>query len=199
LRLRAALAVFTLGAALPAPAAEEYVIDPAHTFATWEVDHLGIASQRGRFDRSRGKATLDRDARAGTIEIEIDAASVSTGNPALDRLLASEEFFDAARNPVIAFRAQRVEFEGGNPGRVEGELTLAGVSRPLALAIGRFACTRKPFVVVQRCGADATATLRRSQFGLSRYASFVGDEVRISVQVEAILQEKAPPAGASGG
>jgi polyisoprenoid-binding protein YceI len=193
------LALLALGAALPAPAAEEYVIDPAHTFATWEVDHLGIATQRGRFDRSRGKATLDRDARAGTIEVEIDAGSASTGNPALDKLLASDEFFDASRNPVIAFRAQHIEFAGGDPARVEGELTLAGVSRPLTLAIARFACTRKPFVVVQRCGADATATLRRSHFGMSRYASFVGDEVRISVQVEAILQEQPPPAGATGG
>ena len=180
-------------------AAETYVIDPAHTFASFSVDHLGIATQRGRFDRSRGRATLDREARTGTIEVEIDSASVSTGNAQLDTLLRSEEFFDSARHPAIRFRANQVEFDGGQPRAVAGELTLLGVTRPVMLAIGRFGCTRKPFVVVQRCGADASASIRRSEFGLKGYASFVGDEVGIAIQVEAILQEPPPAAGPGAG
>jgi polyisoprenoid-binding protein YceI len=196
-RRTACAALATALAASNALGAEVYVIDPAHTFASFSVDHLGIATQRGRFDRSRGRATLDREARAGTIDIEIDSASVSTGNAQLDSLLKSDEFFDSARHPAIRFRADRIEFDGGQPRAVAGELTLLGVTRPVALAIGRFGCTRRPFIVVQRCGADATATIRRSEFGLKAYASFVGDEVGISIQVEAILQE-APPAAGSG-
>ncbi len=195
----AACAALALAFPLPAAAADIFAIDPAHTFATFSVDHLGVSTQRGRFDRTRGRATLDREARQGAIEVEIDSASVSTGNTQLDALLRSEEFFDSARHPAIGFRSSRVEFERGQPVRVEGELTLLGVTRPVALAIGRFACTRKPFVVLQRCGADATASIRRSEFGLKGYASFVGDEVAIAIQVEAILQEPPPAAGPPGG
>jgi polyisoprenoid-binding protein YceI len=197
-RRRAACAA--LGTALVASsalAAETYVIDPAHTFASFSVDHLGIATQRGRFDRSRGRAALDREARTGTIEVEIDSASVSTGNAPLDALLRSDEFFDSARHPAIRFHADQVEFDRGQPRAVAGELTLLGVTRPVRLAIERFGCTRKPFGVVERCGADASALIRRSEFGLKGYAAFVGDEVRIAIQVEAILQE--PPAAAPGG
>jgi polyisoprenoid-binding protein YceI len=199
-RRRAACAALATALAAPnALAAETYVIDPAHTFASFSVDHLGIATQRGRFDRSRGRAVLDREARTGTIEIEIDSASVSTGNAQLDALLRSDEFFDSARQPAIRFHADQVEFDGGQPRAAAGELTLLGVTRPVTLAIGRFGCTRKPFIVVQRCGADATATMRRSEFGLKAYASFVGDEVGISIQVEAILQEPPPAAGPGAG
>jgi len=199
-RRRAACAALAIACCAPvAFAAETFAIDPAHTFASFAVDHLGIATQHGRFDRSRGRATLDREARSGTIEVEIDSASVSTGNAQLDALLRSEEFFDSARHPAIRFRADRVEFERGEPARVEGELTLAGVTRPVTLAIGRFACTRRPFVVLLRCGADASASIRRSEFGLKGYASFVGDEVGIAIQVEAILQEPPPAAGPGAG
>jgi len=197
-RRAARTALATALVATNALAAETYVIDPAHTFASFSVDHLGIATQRGRFDRSRGRATLDREARAGTIDIEIDSASVSTGNAQLDALLRSDEFFDSVRQPAIRFHAEQIEFDAAQPRAVAGELTLLGVTRPVTLAIGRFGCTRKPFVVVQRCGADASASIRRSQFGLKGYASFVGDEVGIAIQVEAILQEPPPPAGPGG-
>jgi polyisoprenoid-binding protein YceI len=178
---------------------ESYVVDPAHTFASFGVDHLGIATQRGRFDRSRGRIVLDRESGQGLVEIEIDAASISTGNPKIDALLRSEDFFDVERHPHIAYRATRLAFEAGQLARVDGELTLLGVTRPVAIAIARTACTVKPFLVRTTCGADGAARFSRADFGMKGLAAFIGDEVRIDVQVEAVRQEPAAPPGASQG
>jgi len=190
-----------LGAALGAQAAPEtYVVDPSHTFPSFRVAHLDISTQRGRFDRTRGNITLDRDAASGSIAIEIDAAAVSTGNPRLDAALRGEDFFDVERHPRIAFRSTRVQFERGEPARIEGELTLLGVTRPVALQVERFACTLKPFLVRTTCGADVSGLISRSAFGMKSYAAFVGDEVRLEIQVEAIKEEKpAEPPSAGGG
>lgn len=192
-------AVALLLAAPPGFAADAYVIDPGHTFPGFEVSHLGIATQRGRFDKTTGRITLDVHARTGAIEIEIDATSISTGNPVLDRALRGEEFFDIARHPRIRFQSARVEFEGERPVRAEGELTMVGVTQPVTLQLQHFGCTRKPFFVRTTCGADVAASVSRAAFGMKGYAGFVGDEVRLVIQVEAVKQESAAPQQSSGG
>lgn len=194
--LAAALALWA-PAALAAP--ETFVVDPGHTFPGFEVVHLGISTQRGRFDRTGGRIEIDREAGTARIELAIETASVSTGNKALDGVLKGEDFFDVEKHPRITFRASQVEFDKGEPRRARGELTMNGVTRPVALTVERFACTRLPFLVRLTCGADVTATLKRGDFGLSRFSNFVADEVRIVVQLEAIREEPpvAPPA--SGG
>jgi polyisoprenoid-binding protein YceI len=198
-KARCALAGAALAAAVPAQALETYAVDPAHTIPTFEVEHLGIATQRGRFDRTTGSIALDREARTGTVVVEIDAASVSTGNRTLDEMLRGEDFFDVARHPRIRFRAAAIEFSGDAPVRATGELTLLGVTRPVTLELRRFGCTTKPFFVRTTCGADAFASVSRSAFGMSRYASFLGDEVRLAIQVEALQQgepaERTLPGG----
>ena len=197
---RAAAAGAALAAAASfAQAPEVYVVDPAHTFPAFEVSHLGIATQHGRFDRTRGRITVDRAAHAGTIDIETDAASVSTGNAKLDAVLRSDEFFDVERHPKIVFRADKLEFRDEVPVRAEGSLTMLGVTRPVTLDVRQFACTRKPFLVRTTCGADVEARLSRSAFGMASYASFVGDEVRVVIQVEAVRQEPATEPQNSGG
>ena len=177
----------------PAVAATEaYRIDPAHTRPQFEVSHLGISTQRGRFDRTTGRVTLDREAGAGSVAIEIDATSVSTGHAPLDAALRGEDFFDVARHPTLRFRAEHLTFERGEPVSVQGELTLLGVTHPVALAVNRFGCTRKPFLVRTTCGADVVATISRSAFGMSSYATLIGDEVRHVIQVEAVKEESEP-------
>ncbi len=186
--------------ALAASAAPEvFVVDPAHTHPSFSVDHLGISTQRGRLGRTTGRIVLDREAGTGTVEVEIDAASVSTGNAALDAVVRGEDFLDAARHPVARFRARELVFEAGVPRRAAGELTLAGVTKPVELAIVRFGCTRLPFLVRLTCGADIVAGLKRSAFGMSAFPAFVGDEVRLDIQVEAVLEEREPPPAPSGG
>jgi polyisoprenoid-binding protein YceI len=193
-RRAAALAAAWFGAApLAAQAADTYIVDPAHTFPGFEVAHLGIATQRGRFDRTTGRITLDPEARSGAIQIEIDATSISTGNALLDSLLRGEDFFDVAHHPRIRFESAQVEYEGARPARAPGQLTLLGVTKPVTLVLERFGCTRKPFLVRTTCGADVMASLSRAAFGMSSYAGFIGDEVKLVIQIEAVKQEATPP------
>jgi polyisoprenoid-binding protein YceI len=196
-RALAAALAFGAPAALAAP--EAFTVDPGHTFPAFEVVHLGISTQRGRFDRTSGRIEIDREAGTGRIELAIETASVSTGNKALDGVLKGEDFFDVEKHPRMTFRANRVEFDKGEPRRAQGELTMNGVTRPVALTVDRFACTRLPFLVRLTCGADVTATLKRGEFGMSRFSNFVADEVRIVVQVEAVREEPATAPPASGG
>lgn len=185
----AALLAAGLAAPLPAAAEEErYAIDPAHTFPSFEVRHLGVSIQRGRFNRTRGTITLDREARTGTVQISIDPDSVDTGGAQLEAVLRSDQYFDTEQFPVAEFRARHIEFDGDRPARIPGELTLRGVTRPLTLVVTSFACAVQPIFRRPVCGADATATVRRSEFGMTRHLGLVGDEVRLLIQVEAVRE-----------
>jgi polyisoprenoid-binding protein YceI len=186
----------TLSALGAAAAPEEFEVDPRHTFPAFEVDHLGISTQRGRFDRTKGRIVIDRDAGTGAIDIAIDATSVSTGFGPLDAVIRGEDFLDADRNPTISFRASSLSFEEGIPRAAAGELTMAGATQPVQLRVKRFGCTRLPFLVRTTCGADLEGTLHRSQFGMTAYAGFVGEDVRLRIQVEAVRVEREAPAGA---
>lgn len=176
-----------------------YVVDPAHTFPSFRVAHLDISMQRGRFDHTAGRIELDPDAGSGSIAIDIDAQAVSTGNPKLDAALRGEDFFDVERHPRITFRSVRIEFARREPALVHGDLTLLGVTLPLSLKVERFGCTRKPFLVRLTCGADLSGVVSRAAFGMKSYATFVGDEVRLDIQVEAVKEEKAAEPPSSGG
>lgn len=189
---RICAALLCAGPAFAWAAPETYRIDPAHTHPGFEISHLGISTQRGRFDRTTGSIVLDREAGTGSVTIEIDATSISTGTPLLDAALRGEDFFDVARHPGLSFRSGRIVFDHGVPASAQGELTLLGVTRPVELLINRFACTRKPFLIRTTCGADITATISRSAFGMTSYATFIGDEVRLVIQIEAAKEEPAP-------
>ena len=170
--------------ALPAGAGT-YDIDPKHTYASFEIDHLGFSTQRGQFNRSRGSLRYDPAQQQGEVDIHIDAASLDTGLAARDDILRGEDWFNVAANPDILFRSTAFVFEGNRLIAIDGRLTLLGQSRPLRLDIQRVKCGLN-FVSRKRgCGADATATLRRSDFGLNNGLPFIGDEVRLRIQVEA--------------
>jgi polyisoprenoid-binding protein YceI len=186
--MKTKLLVAALATALGAPAlaADSYTIDPRHTFPTYEIDHFGWSTQRGRFEKVSGKVVLDRAAKRGTLEVSIDAASVSTGVDKLDEHLRSEEFFDAARHPLMTFKSKQVNFSGEKPVSVDGDFTMLGVTRPLSLTINRFHCAPNPFAKKEACGADAVATLKRSEFGMNTLLPGLGDEVKLLINVEAL-------------
>ncbi|MES2354115.1 MAG: YceI family protein [Pseudomonadota bacterium] len=172
---------------------EEFVIDPAHTYATFEVRHLGISTQRGRFNHTSGRTTFDTDAGTGKIEIIIDARTIDTGNESMEKLLRGDDFFNVEKFPDINFRSTSVSFKDGKPDKIEGELTLLGTTKPIALAVLNYNCTRLPFLVRVTCGMDALTTIRRSEFGMTSLLSFVSDEVKLLIQAEAIRQEPPRP------
>jgi polyisoprenoid-binding protein YceI len=178
--------------ALPLAAAaevENYVIDPTHTVPYFDVDHLGFATMRGRFDRASGKFSIDHAAKTGTLEIIVDTATVSTGDNerggrprTRDEHLRSPDFFNVAEFPQMTFKSTSVKFAGDNPDTIQGNLTLLGVTKPLTLKIIRWKCG--PDIRTQgkryQCGGNVTGSFKRSEFGM-KYGlpTAIGDEVNL--------------------
>ena len=181
----AALAV-SAAFALPAAAADSYTIDASHTYPGFEINHLGFSTMRGTFDSSSGKITLDPAGKSGSIEITIDATSIDTGHAKRDEHLKSEEFFNVAKFPTLAYKAGKLKFDGDKLTGADGELTLLGVTKPVSLTVTSFHCGPHPMNKKQVCGANATASIKRSEFGMTTYVPAVGDEVKISIEVEAV-------------
>lgn len=188
LRILAALALsgVTAGAL-----ADDFTIDPNHTFAHFEVKHLGLSTFRGRFDSTQGAITLDKARKGGSVEVTIDANSVSTGVAKLDAHLKTADFFDTEKFPTITFKSTEMTFADEELVEVSGNLTMHGVTKPISLQVNNFICTQHPMSKKPVCGADLETTLRRSDFGINYALPNVADEVTIRINVEAGLAAKA--------
>ena len=184
-----ALAIALPLAAIAAP--ESYTIDPNHTYAYFEIEHLGVSHQRGRFDRTSGKFTLDHAAKSGSVELNIETASVSTGDNVkgnrqrtLDDHLKTADFFNVAEFPRMTFKSTGVKFAGDNPAEIAGNLTLLGVTKPVTLKVERWVCKDNPMSKKPMCGGNASASLKRTDFGMKYAVPVIGDEVRLWISVE---------------
>lgn len=166
-----------------------YKFDPNHTWVTWEARHFGTSTYRGRFDRKEGSVTLDRAARTGRVELTIDLTSVDTGVDHLDHHLQEADFFDAQKYPTATFVGEDFRFDGDNVARVTGQLTLRGRSAPVTLTATGFSCYQNPMLKREVCGGDFSATLNRSDWGVSFGAPFpVAEQVKLLIEVEGIRQ-----------
>jgi len=176
------------GAALATPVA--YNIDPEHTYPSFEADHMGLSIWRGKFNKTTGKVTLDKAAGRGTVEVTIDLASIDFGHDKLNDWARSPEFFDIARFPQASYKGRFAGLAKGAPTRVEGELSLHGVTKPLVLKINSFKCIPHPLFKRELCGADAAGRFKRDDFGLDAGKSFgFRMEVPLRIQVEALKTE----------
>lgn len=171
---------------LPAAAADSYTVDPRHTFPGFEINHLGFSIQRGRFNRSSGTVILAPESASGSIQITIDTASISTGLADLEEHLRSKDFLDAERYPLITFTSNKLSFNKGQLVAVDGKLSLHGITKPVHLVVDHFYCGMNMIAMKNICGANATTTILRSDFGIDKYAPVLADEVKIVIQVEAI-------------
>ena len=172
--------------AAPALAADNYTIDSRHTWPVFEVNHMGFSTQRGRFDKSSGKITLDTAAKKGSVELVIETASLDMGLDKWDEHMKSEDFFNVAQFPTMRFTSDKLVFDGDKVVAAEGSFTLLGVTKPLTLTVNNFRCAPHPMAKKPACGADITATIKRSEFGMTKYVPMVSDEVKISSPIEAL-------------
>lgn len=187
---RASTAAIAAAALLPLPAApgpQTYRIDGATTVPRVEYSNFGYPSE-ARFSRARGSITLDRDARTGAVEVEIDAASGSTGHPLIDSFMRAEDVFDTAHFPLITYKSPSIGFNGDTPGWVDGSLTIKGITRPVRLEIAYFACGLHAGLAREVCAATAVAKIRRSDFNAGKYAPLVSDEVTLVIPIAAVRQ-----------
>jgi polyisoprenoid-binding protein YceI len=181
----AMLALMT-GSAIAAPVT--YDVDPNHTYPSFEADHFGgLSVWRGKFDKSSGTIVIDKDKGAGAVDITIDAASIDFGQAKLNEHAKSAEMFDVQKFPTATYKGTLAKFKDGAPTEVEGQLTLHGVTKPVKLTISQFKCIVNPMIKKEVCGADASATFNRSDFGVS-FGDKYGfkQEVKLQIQVEGI-------------
>ena len=171
--------------AIPACAADNYTIDPTHTWPMFEVNHLGYSTQRGRFNKSSGKITLDVAARQGSVDLVIDANSLDMGFAKWDEHMKGEEFFNVAQYPTIRFTSDKLIFDGDKVVGAEGRFTLLATTSPLTLRVDNFHCAPFPLTRKMHCGADVSATISRTQFGMAKFVPMVGDEIRLYSPIEA--------------
>ena len=171
-----------------------YTVDPEHTFPSFEAPHIaGISIWRGKFNKTTGKITLDRAAKTGTVDITVDASSFSSGHEKVDEHMTSKDFLDVAKFPTLTYKASSIKFNGDVPSEIDGTLTLHGVSKPVKLKVNLFKCIQHPMFKKEVCGADASAQINRSEFGLGAGADMTGDWVRMAIQVEALQDVATPP------
>jgi polyisoprenoid-binding protein YceI len=186
LAIAATFSSAALSAALAAP--ETYVIDGKHTLPRFSYNHHGYSTQLSRFDKATGKITLDRAAKTGAMDIKIDTTSVSTGSALFNEHIQGEDFLDTAKYPTATFTSNKVKFDGDKISSIDGTLTLKGISKPVTLTVTSFLCKPHPMVKKDACGADATTIVKRSDFNMGKYVPYVGDEVTITIPVEAIKE-----------
>lgn len=184
-----AAVVVALAVATPAMAApESYTLDNPHTYPHFAIDYIGYMTLRGRFDKTSGKFTIDRAARTGALDVVVDTASVTTGDAdragrprTRDEHLRAADFFNVAEFPRMTYKSTAVKFSGETPSEIEGQLTINGVSRPVALKVDRWKCAVHPFYKKEACGGDASARVKRSDFGMKFGIPALGDELSLNI------------------
>jgi polyisoprenoid-binding protein YceI len=185
----ASMAALLSAGALAAPVT--YILDPTHTYPSFEADHMGgLSVWRGKFDSSSGKVVYDKDAKSGSIDVTVDMSSVDFGMPKLNEHAKSDEIFDVAKYPKATFSGKFSKFNGASPAEAQGTLTMHGVTKPVTLTINSFLCKPNPMSHKEVCGADASATFNRGDFGVS-----FGDKYGFKQEVKLLIQVEGSPAG----
>jgi len=171
-----------------------YKVDPEHTYPSFEADHLvGLSTWRGKFNHTSGTITLDKAGGTGNVEIVVDMASADFGHDVLNKAMQGMEMFEAGKYPRAIYRGRLADFVDGRPTQVVGELTLHGITRPLTLEIDAFKCMPHPVFKREVCGADALATFKRDEFGMTAGKDYgFSMDVALRIQVEAIQVQAAP-------
>lgn len=185
----ALLTVLAVCTASAQAAPETYVIDNSQTVANFSISMLGVSNRPHKFEKTSGKVVLDPVTQTGSVEVDIDAASVNTGVAILDSEMQSADFFDTANFPVIRFKSSTMTL-GGDQMSLTGDLTIKGVTKPVTLAVTRFKCTAYAGFRGDTCIANANVTIKRSEFNMGKYQFLAGNEVALNLVIGAV---KAQP------
>ncbi|HEX6939030.1 MAG TPA: YceI family protein [Longimicrobiales bacterium] len=175
-------------------------IDPAHSSVEFSVKHLMFTTVRGRFKKLEGTIVVDEEhTENSSVEVEIDASSIDTGEPDRDAHLRSADFLDVETHPTIAFRSKRVEGAHAKPGdrfRVIGDLTIRDTTMEVALDATFEGVGQDPWGG-ERAGFSATTEIDRRDWGLRWNQALetggvlVGNNVRIEIEAQVVKQGAA--------
>jgi len=184
------LALLSLATTAASAAPAVYTVDPAHTFPSFEADHMGMSKWRGKFNKNSGRITLDKAAGQGDVDITIDINSIDFGLELMNSHALKADMFDGAKYPQAHYKGKLDGFANGAPTRVVGELTLHGVTKPVTLTLNSFKCMPHPMFKRDWCGADAQTIINREDFGIDAGKAYgFKMDVVLRIQVEAVLAE----------
>jgi len=180
-----------LGCASVARAAEEtYSVDTNHTHASFAFQHLGFSTFHGKVPAKGGTVVVDRAARSGRVDVEFDPNAIATGVPKFEEHLRGADFFEVAKHPTATFKSSKMTFDDkGAPKTVAGDLTIKGITKPVTLQVTHFNCGDHPMAKVPACGANATASIKRSDYGMSFALPAVPDEIKLEIEIEAMKKK----------
>ena len=190
-KLRFAVVVpMLLWYATGAHALTTYLIQSDQTLATFEFKRFGVSTITARFEKIAGTIALDRDKPAVSAHIRIDVNSAKTGSASLDERLKSRAFLDAQQYPTITFAASSGQFSGGRLTALAGDLTIHGVTRPVAFAISGFLCAAEhpSQTGAPACEARAELAIKRSDYGISKLIPLISDRIMIRFKVHGAQQ-----------
>jgi polyisoprenoid-binding protein YceI len=183
------VAALTFGYAAHARAADTYTFDPNHTAVTWHADHFGFSHPVGKFPGITGTLTLD-EAHPENSKVQITVAinNADSSIPKLDEHMKSPAFFDAAKFPTATFVSDKVEVTGKDTAKVTGTLTIKGIAKPLVLDVKLNKLAPHPMSNKKTAGISATATVKRSDYGMTFALPGLGDDVPLDIEAEASVQ-----------
>jgi polyisoprenoid-binding protein YceI len=162
--------------------AGSYAIDSSHTLVQFSVNHFGISDYFGTFPGATGSLTIDpKNIATAKLDVTVPVASLSTTNATLDKELVSADWFDAARYSSIRFVSTKVTRTGPSAATVTGNLTMHGVTKPVTLAASFNAAAVNPLSKAYTLGFKATGVIKRTEFGVSKYAPLVSDETTLTI------------------
>lgn len=184
--IAAAFAAFFAGQAVAAP--QTYTVDSSHTFPRFSYTHMGMSKQILRFDKTSGTVVLDKDAKEAKVDVTIDMTSINTGFEVFDGHIQGEDFLDTAKYPTATYKSTKVVFDGDKPVRIEGDLTIKGVTQPVTLTVTSFYNGPHPMLKKDAIGANATAVISRTAFNAGKFAPAVSDEVTLDIALEAVAE-----------
>lgn len=159
-----------------------YAVDPGHTQVGWKISHLGFSNYYGGFSDVSGSLTLDpKNSAQSKLSIRIPISSVSTTSAKLTGELRSEQWLDGDKFPEVTFVSTKVEPQGKDKAKVLGNLTLHGVTKPVALDVTLVGAGANPMNKKYTVGFDATGTIKRSDFGVKTYLPLIGDDLHLTI------------------
>lgn len=190
--LSATAALLLAGASVPALAqathnpaevqAGDFTVDPNHSQVGFTLSHMGFSNFTGRLSNVTGTLTLAAgDHSASKLSVSVPASTFSTSVEKLDDELKSADWFDAGKFPAITFTSTKVTPTGPDSATITGDLTLHGVTKPVTLTAHFIGAGANPLSKKYTIGFDATGTVKRSDFGVTKYVPLIGDEVELSL------------------
>jgi polyisoprenoid-binding protein YceI len=181
--------IAALGSTMAVAEPVTYVIDGKHTFPRFSYTHLGFSLQSSRFDKTSGLVVYDAAAGSGSVEVTIDTNSVSTGSDLFNEHIRGADFLNVKDFPVATFKSTAIRFKDGAPVSIAGNLTLKGVTRPVTLEVTSFKRGEHPMMHKDAIGANASTTIRRSDFNMGKFVPAVDDELKLTISLEAQRQQ----------